>query len=687
MIGWILFAWLGAGAWAAPQKLALLVGIAAYGDGAEALGKESPACKPPSVAPAERWGVLHGARNDVAQMQKRLSSRELGFDVTTLTDCAATREGIAQAVTALAARIKSKDDIVVFYFSGHGQQITDDDGDEADGYDESLVPYDNRGKRDGRANLRDDEFGELIGKLAAKSENTVVILDSCHSGSGLRGSEVVLRGSPTPAGPPLPEARRRPEPESRSAFLTDALAERVVFLSAARAEEPAIEKAFMEGATPREANMGALTFLMLQTLESASGHLTWRGLVDGVRMRMRSESLTQDPQLEGRADRYVFGGGFGSKVSSWRSFPSPRSPGEVVVEAGRIHGLHKGDVLALTQAGSAKSAGEITLEAVSIDRSVAAASRQIRGLPEATRKAGFFATLVRPASNLFVPRFDLKRATDPGARKRIEKVLGQLTDVQVLGARDAAQADDLVLETRGGRLRMVTGIPPKPVGFPLSCNEPLAETLKLDHPRFDELLTQAVNLYAMRVRIMQVSNEVGATRRDVALTVQHEDGQSDPFLRTNERFHLVIRNRDRVDQFATIVELRTDGGTQLLFPDAAVPGERDRTRVPAGGVLKVGPFLADPAVGTVAWKLITTDKFVDFGGVDEIVPCRAEAVAVNAPGTRGSSAESSDRGIGDPELAALVEGFQGALLTRSSRRVSVEAAWGSDYVQAQIVKE
>jgi hypothetical protein len=35
-----------------------------------------------------------------------------------------------------------KEILYIFNSSGHGQQIQDDNGDELDGYDEALIPYD-----------------------------------------------------------------------------------------------------------------------------------------------------------------------------------------------------------------------------------------------------------------------------------------------------------------------------------------------------------------------------------------------------------------------------------------------------------------------------------------------------------------------------------------------------------------
>ena len=78
----------------------------------------------------------------------------------------------------------TKGDIVFFHYSGHGQQIPDDNGDEIDAYDESLVPSDYVSQKDGSKNIRDDEIGQLLDELKAKEPaNVTISLDSCFSGT------------------------------------------------------------------------------------------------------------------------------------------------------------------------------------------------------------------------------------------------------------------------------------------------------------------------------------------------------------------------------------------------------------------------------------------------------------------------------------------------------------------------
>src|SRR5262245_21791804 len=92
-------------------KWALLIGINRY----------------PHVRP------LAGCVNDVQVMRQALV-QSFGFlndHITMLTDEQATRDSILAAMAALTSRI-GEGDIVLFHYSGHGSQMTDREGDEAD---------------------------------------------------------------------------------------------------------------------------------------------------------------------------------------------------------------------------------------------------------------------------------------------------------------------------------------------------------------------------------------------------------------------------------------------------------------------------------------------------------------------------------------------------------------------------
>ena len=65
--------------------------------------------------------------------------------------------------------------------TGHGGQMKDRDGDEADGYDETIYPLDY--KQAGQ--ITDDEIHDRLVRPLPRSCRLTGIFDSCHSGSAL----------------------------------------------------------------------------------------------------------------------------------------------------------------------------------------------------------------------------------------------------------------------------------------------------------------------------------------------------------------------------------------------------------------------------------------------------------------------------------------------------------------------
>ena len=73
------------------------------------------------------------------------------------------------------------DDLVIIYFSGHGSRIPDDNGDEEDGWDETLVTYDVKGETEPEATdvLRDDRLTALVNALP--TDRVLTVIDTCFS--------------------------------------------------------------------------------------------------------------------------------------------------------------------------------------------------------------------------------------------------------------------------------------------------------------------------------------------------------------------------------------------------------------------------------------------------------------------------------------------------------------------------
>ncbi|MGN0223085.1 MAG: caspase family protein [Muribaculaceae bacterium] len=148
------------------------------------------------------WTKINGDR-DVPLVVEMLEANSFS-DITTLVNSEATKAAIVKSIKDLTARAV-KGDIVYIHFSGHGQRVTDVNGDEADGWDESWIPYDAYrsycDKDKGEHHLVDDEVSAMLQDLrkrVGRSGCIVVVVDACHSGDSTRGDAtddgLVVRG-------------------------------------------------------------------------------------------------------------------------------------------------------------------------------------------------------------------------------------------------------------------------------------------------------------------------------------------------------------------------------------------------------------------------------------------------------------------------------------------------------------
>lgn len=198
----------------AQQKYTLIVAIANY-------PKESG------------WNSIH-SNNDMQMLLPQF--KRLGFHIDTLTDKQATKKNILQALQHLIKRLKTGDNVCL-HFSCHGQQMEDDNGDETDGLDEALIPYDahstyQKGIYEGENHLRDDELEKFLISIRQKvstSGSILVTFDACHSGTAnrieeyvedddapIRGTNVVFSSNPFYIAPDNKHIERKTRIEQQS---------------------------------------------------------------------------------------------------------------------------------------------------------------------------------------------------------------------------------------------------------------------------------------------------------------------------------------------------------------------------------------------------------------------------------------------------------------------------------------
>lgn len=249
--------------------------------------------------------------NDVPHVNAALHS--MGFEddnITLIQDQQATKQGILGAINTLTSTLKNGD-IVYIHFSGHGQQVMDDNGDEIDQLDESIVPYDSpmkfeAGVYQGENLIRDDEIGKLMDKMRAicgKDGQVILVLDSCHSGTGVRGMGKVRGTSQIMA------------PDSFNPNITDV--ETSANISAVDKETFAPMACFF-GASAKELNyetldnqskpVGSLTFAISTILANMKTDYTFEDVFTKIKLKMKTLAPRQNPQWEGPSNVKVLGG-------------------------------------------------------------------------------------------------------------------------------------------------------------------------------------------------------------------------------------------------------------------------------------------------------------------------------------------------------------------------------------------
>lgn len=256
---------------------------------------------------------LKGCVNDVRLMQSILENN-FGFEeggITKLENENATREKLLATFDRFVEETRTND-LVVIHYAGHGSQMTDREGDEPSGYDSTIMPIDSPGWRGDNKDISDDEINLRLAKLAEKTPYITMIFDCCHSGTisrddfGDRARTVTPDTRPVSELPPspIPEAMRQVMQESGpSGWLP--LTGKYVLIAGCRDEEVSYEY------RPPEAGgqvvHGALTYFLTGELKSATPGTTYRDVFERAAAKVNANNSRQHPQMEGTADREIFG--------------------------------------------------------------------------------------------------------------------------------------------------------------------------------------------------------------------------------------------------------------------------------------------------------------------------------------------------------------------------------------------
>lgn len=322
-----------------PKKLALIVAISNY-------------------KPGTGWNDLASA-NDIPLIKEALLKQ--GFkeaDIIVMKDAACTKEGILNGIQKHLIEKAKPGDICVFHFSGHGEQVYDNNGDEDDGYDEALVPYDAPMEYQPgvEKHLRDDDFGiklqDLRLKLGEEGE-LIVIVDACHSGSSTRGNKGSMRGTDKkyqPSNYKAPVAKTNKINESifglgdRKAGMAKMIS---LFASSSSELNSQYEKDGVE--------YGSLSMAFFKTITNAGKQMSYRAVFDQIKLEMRKFGLSQHPEAEGEMDKEIFGGKMLTRLDYFT--PESVENNTITIKTGTVFNVFEGTTVKLYPADTRDTVG------------------------------------------------------------------------------------------------------------------------------------------------------------------------------------------------------------------------------------------------------------------------------------------------------------------------------------------
>lgn len=287
------------------RKVALLIGISHY-------------------PPASGWQSIH-AENDLKVIQEALLIQGFSPDqIKILRNQDATKEGIKRTIKSHFSSLRPGD-FAYLHFSGHGQQVPDQNGDELDQLDEALVPFDalesyEKNGYQGENHLLDDELALWLApirkRLGSKGQ-LLITLDACHSGTATRdgadlpparGSKIIMAADQT--------FKRKPENNflANDTDLSDAdLAP--IFLFTATSQKGLNYEVKPNG---QELYYGPLSYAFSKTFPGVKEKITYEDFYDQLLKELSIFHMNQSPSAEGPMHHFVFQGKLNGKPGHYK---------------------------------------------------------------------------------------------------------------------------------------------------------------------------------------------------------------------------------------------------------------------------------------------------------------------------------------------------------------------------------
>lgn len=542
------------------DKIALIVAVGNYSTGSN-------------------WAPT-SAGNDAALMVSTLIRQ--GFkqeNIRVLKDEAATKAGIKNAIQTSLTEKAAAGGTALLYFSGHGQQVKDNDNDEADGFDEAAVPFDSpkdyrSGVYEGTNLIRDDDFNRWLAPVREKLGPTgrqIIVFEASYSGGSTRGKTEGRSADVVMASPEFIESLKTATTNSAFESLDfDAnnaqnMAPISVILAAPAGQ--AYETIDNEGKP-----IGALIYAFSRSLANATPGTTYAQFMHDIRRILSLNA--QVPGFDGDNQAKVLGG-LVAEVRHFAISDVNVSSKLVHIDGGMLQGVLNGSQMALYPAsisdtngvhplafGTVVSSGLLTAE---LELRGNFSNKQIKKSRAWLRNKNF--------GNLKVDLFvniedaDLKgKIIDQCKALPFVRMREQNTDLQLI----APEPGLLELQTRNG--------------FVLynSTDEDALSGSLIDQIRqhaqaqlFREMTTSGDSIpNSMELIPVKLLIKPGKIVEQARYTIaDYTDTLGNIRFKTGEHFKLRIKNQGDKPAYFTVLYIRPNDDIRVLAPQATDPAE------------------------------------------------------------------------------------------------------------------
>jgi hypothetical protein len=553
--------------------------------------------------------------------------------------------------------------------------VADLNGDEPDDkLDETLVPQD--GRTGSIPDITDDELDAIFGRLPTK--NAFIVLDSCHSGTATRSLDIRTRSVPQDTR--LDLYRGTAVGEVRTRGNIQVLPANYVLMTGAASHQEALDG-------PVEGRYhGFFSYALSKSLSSSSANASPRAIFRGIETELKriqthfGRTSMPEPQLEGPPDlleKPLLGaGGIQPSRLAWIDV-KPGDPGTVTLTNGLLLGAAPGSTWAIYPPGDTTFTPGKTLAIATVTQLSGQDARATyhpsgKKIQEHSR-----AVALMPASS--GEKIPIQILDVPSAkRKEIEDALRKhIPNVELVGPE---QFPRYLIHTEGNTIRLLA-----------SDGLQLVSSFGGDGDNWGAGLALVVSRSATANELLTLDNPSSQLKIDVrvanapatgkpkvgtrGIAVVAADMQPARYRirrpgkpRTAENT-LQLEVRVNADAYISIVDVDSEGGVNLLFPnDYAKASFYPDGFVKAGEPVLIPDSLNNSNRAGFYWDYSPpkgTDTVRVFSSTDLET---AQMIRQRVKNLQASAAKSSGK-ISTRAIAADLGSLRGDLARRATRGI------------------